>query len=1028
MKQAFRPFVYLFACSLFASTLFGQGALLSPWTNAQYTNAAGLPLSAGRVYTCVAGTSCPGNPIPTYNSSNGFTQNTNPVVLGSDGRASIWLTPGVSYKVVVTDALGSVQTTVDNVMGAITTQSSSGGNPGSPASSIQWNNGSNGFGGSPNLTWNNGTQVLGVTGTAGQAGVQLYQGYFQSLGGYLSTFSGGGAWNAFNSGTDGAALRGYTTQQTVNNNAGGYLDIVPITYNPYNGATCLDTQGNVVRQPLPLNGLTNFGSTDAILWAGTSPSMPAGGSCGVPLPTGITTGLNLNTFMYARGGFITDNANYNAVQAVNGGFQAKLGFTAGQAFYPGDLTTCSSLGNPGPGFGGWGYAGGTNYCWWNDVNSTWNTINLAASSGGTGCTLGSTATGQIIFNLSGACTSSNNLLWNNSTQVLTVAATSNTSMAIQASVGYILGNGGLSSGTCGGASLGTSLLNCVQTGAFGGMTAGFGFFTPQALYPGPNTSSGTLNNPGGGYGGLAYKGGSVYWYYNSAGAAWGQVDFATSGSGCTLGGSSTTQVIYNSAGACAGSANLIWNNATQTLGVTSTSLTTGVGFQVNNGYILSAGGLSAGACATFNCIQTVSGGMQTLSLTAHNYVQLGNYTSGGVGTAPPITSGDAYAQGALAYDRFGSVGGVGGNLRVFDGANWNVVGGGGSPATPTGGIQYNGGSGFAATTNLTWNNSTQALSIGGISGTQGVILNGGAYFQSNGTAGGFNAPNATATNAIQAPAGGVTAKYLVTNDSLFINEEGQPATAPGGQVRLYADSSSHTLRYSENGAGYVTIATGGISSLNGISSGAINIVGTSNEITVTPAAPSIILSTPQQIGTSSAVNFASVTTTGTHQSSASGASIGFSLANSNFLVNGNGVVSGLAFNSNSPTGKISNTANTAFDSITTVGGYNANASGTAAGNAYSVNGSGVINLAGAFIGSSVTTGGGITATGGFQSPSTSSSIIFVGASGNFYNRTIGASSGLSCAAVNDGWTALASDGFIVVCRGGARFRAAIASF
>lgn len=77
----------------------------------------GRPLSGGKVYTCSAGVTCPGNPQATFTDSSGTVQNANPVVLDYTGYASIWLAQG-AYKIVVTDANGVQQWTQDNITGS----------------------------------------------------------------------------------------------------------------------------------------------------------------------------------------------------------------------------------------------------------------------------------------------------------------------------------------------------------------------------------------------------------------------------------------------------------------------------------------------------------------------------------------------------------------------------------------------------------------------------------------------------------------------------------------------------------------------------------------------------------------------------------------------------------------------------------------------------------------------------------------------------------------------------------------------
>lgn len=70
----------------------------------------GVPLSGGKVYTYSAGTTTPKNTFTTQ--TEGVT-NANPVILDSQGNASIWGTG--SYKIKVTDANDSVICTTDSI-------------------------------------------------------------------------------------------------------------------------------------------------------------------------------------------------------------------------------------------------------------------------------------------------------------------------------------------------------------------------------------------------------------------------------------------------------------------------------------------------------------------------------------------------------------------------------------------------------------------------------------------------------------------------------------------------------------------------------------------------------------------------------------------------------------------------------------------------------------------------------------------------------------------------------------------------
>lgn len=82
----------------------------------QFFDDNGDPLSGGKIFTYAAGTT---TPQATYTSSSGATPNTNPIILNAAGRVSgsgeIWLTDGVLYKFVLTDANDVLIATYDNL-------------------------------------------------------------------------------------------------------------------------------------------------------------------------------------------------------------------------------------------------------------------------------------------------------------------------------------------------------------------------------------------------------------------------------------------------------------------------------------------------------------------------------------------------------------------------------------------------------------------------------------------------------------------------------------------------------------------------------------------------------------------------------------------------------------------------------------------------------------------------------------------------------------------------------------------------
>ena len=99
---------------------------LSPIGNGfQFLTTTGLPLNGGLLYTYQAGSS---TPLATYTDVNGTTANTNPIVLGTDGRPQneIWLTYGYSYKFVLKDSASVTIQSYDNLYGIIGTAPASG--------------------------------------------------------------------------------------------------------------------------------------------------------------------------------------------------------------------------------------------------------------------------------------------------------------------------------------------------------------------------------------------------------------------------------------------------------------------------------------------------------------------------------------------------------------------------------------------------------------------------------------------------------------------------------------------------------------------------------------------------------------------------------------------------------------------------------------------------------------------------------------------------------------------------------------
>lgn len=84
---------------------------------AQFLDNNGNVLTGGKIYTYAAGTT---TPQTTYTSFNGLVAQANPIILNASGRVptgEIWLTDGLVYKFVLTDANDVTIGTYDNVVG-----------------------------------------------------------------------------------------------------------------------------------------------------------------------------------------------------------------------------------------------------------------------------------------------------------------------------------------------------------------------------------------------------------------------------------------------------------------------------------------------------------------------------------------------------------------------------------------------------------------------------------------------------------------------------------------------------------------------------------------------------------------------------------------------------------------------------------------------------------------------------------------------------------------------------------------------
>jgi hypothetical protein len=93
---------------------------LSPLFNGQTIfGPTGLPLAGGQIYTYQAGSS---TPLATYTTNNGTIPNSNPIILGSDGKLpqELWLQFGYAYKFQVLSSANVLINTYDNISGILT--------------------------------------------------------------------------------------------------------------------------------------------------------------------------------------------------------------------------------------------------------------------------------------------------------------------------------------------------------------------------------------------------------------------------------------------------------------------------------------------------------------------------------------------------------------------------------------------------------------------------------------------------------------------------------------------------------------------------------------------------------------------------------------------------------------------------------------------------------------------------------------------------------------------------------------------
>lgn len=274
---------------------------------AQFFTSTGAVLTGGKLYTYAAGTT---TPATAYTSSNGATAWTNPIVLNAAGRVSgsgeIWITDGILYKFVLTDANDVLIATYDNISGI----------------------------NSNFISFTNQQQI--VTATAGQTVFNLSISYAPGTNS-LSVFVDGanqygpGAQYAYTE-TDsdtvtfvsglhvGAQVKFTTTQQQ----GAGAVDAQQVSYQPpFTGSVATNVEAKLA-QTVSVKDFGAVGDGTTNDTAAIQAALNAG-STGVFIPSGnylITNGLNIPDFVNVNcdvGVKITFNStNFHAIAMGKG--------------------------------------------------------------------------------------------------------------------------------------------------------------------------------------------------------------------------------------------------------------------------------------------------------------------------------------------------------------------------------------------------------------------------------------------------------------------------------------------------------------------------------------------------------------------------------------------------------------------------------------------------------------------------------------------------------------------------------------
>ena len=355
---------------------------------------------------------------------------------------------------------------------------------------------------------------------------------------------------------------------------------------------------------------------------------------------------------------------------------------------------------------------------------------------------------SVQFNSGGSFAGSANLIWDNTLQRIVVTGVSGSDGIV--STTSIRADQGFDT-----VSISSNAIQAPKGGVYANIVT-----ADSALYLKVNSTNPAV--PPANYGGLYYKGGTLFSYYNSTTTAWQTIDF---GVAAVAPQGPNGAVQYNQAGAFAGSANVVWKSTVSRFTFTGVSNTAAI-YSVA-GYIQSEGGFVS-SMDTWNAIQAASGG----------------------GYSGAAYSVDPYSASGTARGGYISL-----NKLVYD--NYP------KPLTNLA---------FASDSVLLWSSATNATGTAGypaVSSTYAINTN--TYINA---AVGF-VTNSAQFNSIQIPNGGVYGRSLraIRYSAVGTNSGADPTATTGDSISagcMQFRTDLTALRY-HDGTNWVTINPGAIS-------------------------------------------------------------------------------------------------------------------------------------------------------------------------------------------------------------------------